>query len=360
MMEWSDNITVSYLTNPTERWTGSDKLNSIDFLKRLRLSRMISLILIAIFTVLGNALVLIVTWKEKRLHQPNKYFIALLSVADLLVGLFLAPFFAYQFDLGYTSSDRDNMSIHLCRFMVWMDVFALTTSIYSLTFISFDRYLKISKPLLYKSRMTTSRSIKIIFAIVLISTVFATYSATPYSGSTGILATGSGLCTWTLGFMIKSPIFYLFLTISTFFSPAVIIIIMYARIFHVVHKRNKMLMNGKLGETIDNQNQRTALLRDMKVIRMLLVVVGVFLLCWGPLFTWILIYFYHKNQRIIFSRIKYGTHVFLNIAETLPLFNSLCNPIIYVCLDQTYREAFKKLFRRMMRRPDARRQPPIA
>ena len=49
----------------------------------------LSLMIIAI--IAGNVLVLLTTWLDKRLHQPNKYFIACLAVADLLVGLFSVP-----------------------------------------------------------------------------------------------------------------------------------------------------------------------------------------------------------------------------------------------------------------------------
>ena len=44
----------------------------------------------------------------------------------------------------------------------------------------------------------------------------------------------------------------------------------------------------------------------------------------------------------------------------LPLINSLCNPIIYACLDQTYREAFKHLFQKMMCRTRSNTQQPPA
>ena len=40
--------------------------------------------------------------------------------------------------------------------------------------------------------------------------------------------------------------------------------------------------------------------------------------------------------------------IFHYLAHLLALSNSLCNPIIYACLDQTYREAFKRLFKKMM------------
>ena len=120
----------------------------VEFQKRFFLLYGIMLILITIFTILGNALILIVTWRERSLHQPNKYFIAFLAVADLFVGALVIPLKVYQLNLD--TEQKNAMSVHLCRFFVWIDTFALTTSIYTLTFISFDRYLKISKPLQYK------------------------------------------------------------------------------------------------------------------------------------------------------------------------------------------------------------------
>ena len=72
-------------------------------------------------------------------------------------------------------------------------------------------------------------------------------------------------------------------------------LVMYARIFVVIHKRQKMLRNGELGETPNNQNQRTAFVQDLKVIRMLLAVVGVFVLCFDSFFVWALLESYHPN-----------------------------------------------------------------
>ncbi|XP_028407427.1 D(4) dopamine receptor-like [Dendronephthya gigantea] len=137
IMELSQNITASSNhTNRTAILEDSEWLEFEAFQERLFLSMRDLVIFFIILIIPGNTLVLIATWKERRLHQPNKYFLAFLAVADLLVGLFVAPFYAYQTDLEYTSSGRDNMSIHLCRFMLWMDTFALTASIYSLTAIS--------------------------------------------------------------------------------------------------------------------------------------------------------------------------------------------------------------------------------
>ena len=220
-----------------------------------------------------------VTWRERSLHQPSRHLIACLAFADLLVGIVVEPLRKYKLDVD--DQTQLSMSIHLCRFVAWIDAFTLAASIYSLTFISFDRYLKISQPLQYKSKMTTSRSLKIILIIWLISTAIATYVATPYTGSNEDLLTPGFFCPVdrerTKEFRISVAV------------TAVIILIMYALIFMVIHKRQKMLRNGELGKTLYNQSQRTVLFQDLKVIRMPLAVVGVFILCWCPFFCYLLL-----------------------------------------------------------------------
>ena len=123
-----------------------------------------------------------------------------------------------------------------------------------------------------------------------------------------------------------------------------------------------MLRNGELGETCNDRIQRSAFLQDRKAVRMLLVVVGVFILCWGPYFISIFLFHYNPNfhdlHRRSFSYYR-RTYIPLMVLSRFSSFNSLCNPIIYACLDQTYRKAFKNLFQRMMcRRSSRRRQAP--
>ncbi len=316
------------------------------------LSEEVLLFFLTILIFLGNALVLVATWRERSLHQPNKYFIACLAVADLLVGMFLIPLRLYERSQVFEWPPAK--SIHLCRFITWMDTFALAASIYSLTFISFDRYFKISKPLQYRIRMTTSKSVKIIFTIWLISTAFATYAATPHSGSTGIFVTSS-FCPFDEN---RKKGFYTFLAVSAFCLPTIVIVVMYARIFVVLQKRKMMLRNGELGQTPNDRNQRTAFLQDMKVIRMFVVVVGMFVLAWAPYFVWKLGSIYHPFIDSLSTSKSYWRRVYISLAiiTLLPYFNSLCNPIIYACMDRRYKEAFKNLFKRILCRRSSRRR----
>ena len=338
---------TSTTNNPTnETRCDSDCMKFVEFLNQLFLARKILYILLSILIIKGNTLVLLATWRERSLHQPNKYFIACLAVADLLVGIFIGPVRVYVESVDYELL-RD-MSVHLCRFLVWIDTLVVTASVCTLMFISFDRYLKISKPLQYRSRMTTSKSMKIILIIWLISAAFATYAATPDSGSTGFLAKVGGLCFDHIhdnGTTSKRKGYGTFLHASVIFLPAIVILIMYALIFVVAHKRQKMLRNGELGQTCTVANQRSALRQDLKIVRMLLFVVGVFFICWLPYS----IFFFLINYSNLLDWDNFRSLlIYHTVTSLLPLINSLCNPVIYACLDQTYREAFKHLFQKMM------------
>ena len=327
---------------------------------QLELAQTFIFIFISIFTILGNTLTLVTIWRERSLHQPNKYFIACLAVADLLVGTFLEPLILYQLNLDDKS--RYDVSIHLCRFMIWIDTLALTASVLSLTFISYDRYLKISKPIHYQTRMTTIKSSKVIITIWLISTALATYAATPHSGSSGIMYSTSGsACPYNENNMKG---FYTFIAASTFFLPMAVTLVMYVLIFTIAHKRQKMLRNGELGQICNDRNKRSVFHQDLKIIRMLLVVVGVFILCWGPYFIYTLIFYYHPNYSSMelgkgslgYWYRRWTTEL---VVLTLPYINSMCNPVIYTCLDQKYREAFKNLYQRMMCRLTGSRRPQL-
>ena len=64
--------------------------------KDLRKLQLIIVALITFFTILGNSLVLIATWRERTLREPNKYFIAYLAFSDLLDSILVSPLWLYQ------------------------------------------------------------------------------------------------------------------------------------------------------------------------------------------------------------------------------------------------------------------------
>ena len=292
-------------------------------------STTVFLFIIMILAIVGNLIVLAATWIERNLHQPSKYFIACLAVADLLVGILSCPFLLYKH-----INKRSVASIYLCRFFIWIDIAAESVSIYTLTFISFDRYLKISKPLKYYSLMTTSKSFVVVCVVWLIGTVWATFGLFPYAGKEVIYIDSIEGC------RNDNVIFYTASSIFAFIVPIIITLVMYVRILSIAHKRRRMARNGDLGQTNEVKNQRATFYQDLKNIRMLAIVVGTFILCFAPFFTLNVINYHYPgffggNNWVYVS----------TIIQLLPPLNSVCNPIIYACLDEKYREAFKRLYK---------------
>ena len=315
----------------------SEFMASID---QLKLSEKIINIFIAIFIILANASVLIATWEERSLHQPNKYFVACLAVADLLVGLFAIPLRVHEIN---QEEKGGKLSVHLDRLKLWIEYFSYAVSVTTLTFISFDRYLKISKPLQYKSRMTTSRSLKIIFGIFILAIAGATFITTPHSASDETLLNINDLTTFKRLMIV--------MIVVGFFVPTTIMLVMYSLIFSVSRKRQKMLRSGGLGQAFNVHSQRNALRQDLKVIKMLLFVVGVYIFCWCTTYIWLFLLFYYPNFNHSDNRsLNYWLRLRIigTAINILRNSNSLCNPIIYACFDRTYRKAFKHLFQRMM------------
>lgn len=111
------------------------------------------LCLLSVFVVLGNMLVVSAIWHEPQLHSVTNYLIGSLAAADCLVGAVVMPFsiiseiIVGSWTFGATWCD------------LWhsFDVLASTASIINLCAISADRYLAITNPITYPTRMTPKR-----------------------------------------------------------------------------------------------------------------------------------------------------------------------------------------------------------
>lgn len=233
---------MSLVTNPTvSASTFTSTLNQQssqgEESTELKITKVL-LILLLIAIVVGNTLVLVTTWLEKQLHQPTKYFIACLAVADLLVGVVSIPIRLYTY-----FHRNELIELTLCRFWVWIDQFCEAASIVTLVVISVDRYFKISKPFKYKTHMTTSRSFIVIFFIWMISVASATVGQFSYGDSKGVTSAAGSGCYY------DNQVYFTVLSGAFFYFPSLIIFLMYVLIFFIAYKRQKLARMGVLGQS---------------------------------------------------------------------------------------------------------------
>ncbi|KHN70881.1 Dopamine receptor 3 [Toxocara canis] len=103
------------------------------------------LICIPFATVFGNMLVIIAVFREKSLQTVTNMLIVSLAVSDFLVALCVMPFAVY-FELN---SFVWGLGPFLCNLYMATDVACSTASILNLLAISLDRYIAITRPLVY-------------------------------------------------------------------------------------------------------------------------------------------------------------------------------------------------------------------
>ena len=188
--------------------------------------------------------------------------------------------------------------------------------------------------------MTTFRAFILISFIWLFSSGFSTLRLFAVSTRTEMVAVMQCI-------RLERQYSTIIASVVFFFVPTLIITAMYTSIFYIAHKRQKMIRNGALGETVaaDHQFQRKALLQDLKIIRMLALVVFTFFVCWAPFFILLLLLNYKEDYIVMSLGMRNLEIVVLVFISILPLFNSLCNPIIYAFFDRQYCKAFKRLLR---------------
>jgi len=98
--------------------------------------------LIAVVTVVGNALVILVIVRNRSMQTVTNFFIANLSVADEMIGIFSIPF---QFQAALTQ--RWDLPAFLCPVAPFVKEVSVSVSIMTLVVISVDRYFAVIHPL---------------------------------------------------------------------------------------------------------------------------------------------------------------------------------------------------------------------
>ncbi|XP_054167306.1 octopamine receptor Oamb-like [Oppia nitens] len=116
--------------------------------------------LINVIVIAGNILVIVSVFVSAKLRTVTNFFIVSLAVADLLVGIAVIPY-----SLSLEILDVWIFGELWCQGWLVTDVWLCTASILNLCAISIDRYLAVTRPVRYRSMMTSKRA-KIVIACV--------------------------------------------------------------------------------------------------------------------------------------------------------------------------------------------------
>lgn len=264
----------------------------------VRLSRALPLGLVLgafiVFAALGNALVVASVLRDRRLRAPTHWLILNLAAADLLLSAAVLPVSAAHEILGHWA-----FGSVFCDVWAALDVLCCTASILSLCVISVDRYVGVSRPLAYSSIVTRRRAVLAALSVWLASVLI---SVGPLLGWKQARSPDDSACDIT-----EEPYYALFSSLTSFYIPLAVILVMYCRVYTVAKRTSRSLELGVRKERINSaqvtlrihqgsrtredpaHHQRRALTllrfsREKKAAKTVGVLVGAFTACWLPFF----------------------------------------------------------------------------
>ncbi|XP_053236434.1 motilin receptor [Podarcis raffonei] len=277
--------------------------------------------------ITGNVLTMVVTACSRDLRNTTSLYLASLAVSDLLLLLLGLPLDLYR--LWHAQSWA--LGTLLCHVWHWSGEACAYCSILHLTALTAERYIAICFPLRAKV-LVTQRRVK---ALLVGLWAIALLTAAPFLFLVGVRRVGNfssdidaryecaptdhAQQTGLLGTM-------LWVTTSYFVLPFLCLYILYSLIVRELLRVNKT----HLGGASYRNHQQT--------VRMLVVVVLAFVVCWLPFHVGRIIYTHSKDTRMmLFSQ-------YFNIFA-LPLFylSASINPILYNLISKKYRAALYKL-----------------
>lgn len=142
-----------------------------------------------------------------------------------------------------------------------------------------------------------------------------------------IFAVFTILCVWIFATIVASLRlqfqkfnYAVFVTTLSFFIPLLIILFSYGNIYRVVSYRAKWT---------------GSVLMEIKLARTLSIVIGAFILCWGPFFIINIVSYY--------CRLKCKYEVAIRVIKWLQYASACVNPVIYTIRNREFRFTFHQL-----------------
>ncbi|XP_066541707.1 melanocyte-stimulating hormone receptor [Hoplias malabaricus] len=272
-------------------------------------------LLLGLVSLVENILVVAAIVKNRNLHSPMYYFICCLAVSDMLVSVsnVVETLFMLLTEHGVLAVTA-RMLRHLDNVIDVMICSSVVSSLSFLCTIAADRYVTIFYALRYHSIVTTRRAVAVI-VLVWISSLTSSSLFIVYHTDDAVVA-----------------------CLVTFFGLALVFTAaLYLHMFVLarVHSRRIRALNKTRPSA---RAAATAAATSMKGAVTLTILLGVFVVCWGPFFLHLVLILTCPTNPYCKC---YFSH--FNLFLILIICNSLIDPLIYAYRSQELRKTLKEL-----------------
>nr|XP_054767288.1 gastrin/cholecystokinin type B receptor-like [Lytechinus pictus] len=287
-------------------------------------------ILQAVFAAIGlagNLLVMAVLFQRRTTRKSADALIGALAAADFMTSLFMIPHREPQ-TVPDTLIGHLACKVLLSSVFMWVSVMA---SVFTLTAISVERFIAVVYPLYAKRYLTTRRTITTVIIIWVCCAIincqsFVVTSVDPSTRN----------CIVRYKSMVSQKIFGICVFLLLFVIPTSIMLLSQILIARELQRQSVRFADD---QRTDPSSPAYNILRAKKrVVRLLLIVVSMYIICWAPDHIAFLAFNLHLlDVSFLYSPLYHGLVV-------LAFFNSCVNPIIYGVNYPEFRKALRETF----------------
>ena len=262
----------------------------------------------------SNLLVLTAIYTFSPLRKVSSLFIASLAFADLLVGLLMNPIYTSIFTVHDATQD-DMHPLRVTEHWLWLQT--VITSTFTLTAVSIERFIAVTKCFRYSEIVTVKRCCYCVASIWIFSIFYASQR-------------------FVVDRVEDLPSLWICTTLLTVFFPFLVILYCYVCIFKAARTQCIRIV----ADNTVNSAYCKEVLKNKKAAWTLCIVIGLFALLWSPslaLSLWHVSTTDATKQRCI--------DYLWFWAAFLSFTSSFCNPWIYAIRTRDFRMAFLKVLR---------------
>ncbi|XP_074864196.1 G-protein coupled receptor 83-like [Carettochelys insculpta] len=275
-------------------------------------------------SLFGNSLVCHVVVKNRRMHSATSLFILNLAVADIMITLLNTPFTLVRFVSSTWVFGK--LMCHISRFVQYCSVHV---SVLTLAAIALDRHQVIMHPL--KPRMSISKGGICIIIIWVMASCFSLPHAIYQNLATFYIGNRTVRMVCLPSFPPPADLFWKYLDLTTFVLLYVLPLLVITIAYTMVAKR--LWLRNAIGDITMEQyfaHQR----KKMMTLKMLMVVVVVFAVCWFPLNCYLV---------LLSSKAIHSSNALYFAFHWFAMSSTCYNPFIYCWLNESFRSELKSL-----------------
>ncbi|XP_072300924.1 cholecystokinin receptor-like [Eucyclogobius newberryi] len=368
----------AHMTDCNQTFTNASGLGKATKAKEVDAFRILLYTLIFLLSVFGNLLIIIVLVLNKRMRTVTNSFLLSLAVSDLMMALFCMPFtlipnILEDFIFGEA----------MCKITAYLMGISVSISTFSLVAIAIERYSAICNPL--KSRLWQTRSHA--YKVITLTWALSLLLMVPYPVFSIIKSfkkpggAEGHMCRLSWPSSQAEQAWYMILLFLLFFIPGVVMMVAYGLIskelykgmqFELTQSQEAGQQNGATRPMMSDDDDgcyiqkkttssvemptrsstkaskperarsnasQAKLQAKRRVVRMLMVIVALFFICWMPLYivnTWKAF-----DPKTILKALSGAPISFIHLLS----YSSACvNPIIYCFMNTRFRKALFSTF----------------